>query len=100
MRILWQSFTASGSTYLRLLQDALRALAGDQVEVVVAGLERPHPYIHRLSEAAARTNSSPPTWTPHGAVSTPWWWAISRTAVSMNCGLRWTFRWSVSVKPP
>ncbi|GAA1689187.1 hypothetical protein GCM10009765_43210 [Fodinicola feengrottensis] len=36
---------------MRLLQDALRALAGDQVEVVVAGLERPHPYIHRLSEA-------------------------------------------------
>jgi len=51
MRVLWQSFTASGSGYLRLLQEALQALAGHDVEVVVTGLDRPHAHIHRLSEA-------------------------------------------------
>ena len=51
MQILWQSFTATGSKYLRLLQEALQALAGPGVEVVVAGLDQAHPHIHRLSEA-------------------------------------------------
>lgn len=50
MRVRWQSFTAVGSEYLRLLQDALQALAGHEVEVVVAGLDQPHSHIHRLGE--------------------------------------------------
>lgn len=51
MRVLWQSFTANGSGYLTLLREALRALAGPGVEVVVTGLDQPHPHLHRLSEA-------------------------------------------------
>jgi Asp/Glu/hydantoin racemase len=51
MRILWQSYTAAGSEYLRVLHKALQALAGHEVEVVVAGLDQPHAHIHRLSEA-------------------------------------------------
>ena len=51
MRVLWQSFTATGSGYLRLLEEVLGALAGHDVEVVVAGLDQPHPHMHRLSEA-------------------------------------------------
>lgn len=50
MRIRWQSFTLAGSEYLSLLSDALQNRAGPGVEVVVAGLDQPHPHIHRLSE--------------------------------------------------
>ncbi|TXC99915.1 aspartate/glutamate racemase family protein [Streptomyces sp. ISID311] len=48
---MWQSYTAAGSEYLRILQSRLQALAGGGVEVVVQGLAQPHPHIHRLSEA-------------------------------------------------
>ncbi len=50
MRILWQSFTPPGTAYLDRLRDTVEALAPAGVEVVVAGMDPPDAYVHRISE--------------------------------------------------
>ncbi|MGP4029906.1 aspartate/glutamate racemase family protein [Actinomadura sp. 3N407] len=51
MRILWQSFTASGSEYHAALQEHLNSLARTGTTVEVAGLSPADDTVHRLSEA-------------------------------------------------